>query len=88
MGTTADLKLQVDKGEFDILVLCGNALDIEANGAEAGRQDSDHTAAVFYLNSEAYWIIPFHRLVPVKGNQPVSLLSHFQKIAATIPVHH
>ena len=88
MGTTTDLQFQIDKGEFDIFVLCGDTLDIEANGAEACRQNGNHAAAIFYLYSESDGIVSLHYFVPVEGNQPVRLVSHLQQVAAAIPVHH
>ena len=73
MGAAADLKLQIDKGEFDILVLCGNALDIEANGAESCCQNGDHAAAIFNLYSETDRIISLHWDEVVERNYPVGL---------------
>jgi hypothetical protein len=54
VSPTADLKLQVYKSELHIFVLCGDALDIQANGAKPRGQYGNHAAAIFYLYAQAH----------------------------------
>ena len=88
MGSAANLQLEIDKGELNIFVLCGNALDVEADRAESRREDGNHPATIFDLHPEPHRVAALNHFIPVQLDEPVRLLTHFQKVAAVVTMHH
>ena len=62
---TSDLQLQIDKGKFDVFILCCNALDIQTHGTQARCQDSNHASTVLNLNTQANRVRPLYDIIPV-----------------------
>ena len=88
VSPAGDLQFQIDKREFDVFILCRNALDIEAHSTQACCQDSNHASTVLNLNTQANWVRPFYDIIPMERDQTVRLLSEFHEITTAVPVDH
>ena len=88
VGSTGDLKLQIDKGELNVFVLRCDAFDVEAHCAEACREHGDHAPAIFNLNPQAHGVGALYLVVPIQGDQPIRLFPEFNQVSAAVPVNH
>ena len=53
VGPTGHGQLQIDKGEFDVFVLCGDSFNVKTHSTQTRRENCNHAPAVLDLDPQA-----------------------------------